>query len=162
MKVHSLFRTVAIAAAFTCVAPMASAQALLTAAPVSVTVNLTSQCKWATSAPAGLAVDFGTYTAFQVAAKAPATPQTFTVECTRNFGTTPTVAWDGGTNLGVVGGLQYSLAVNAGTPTPGTAASTTSTGSGDQIIFTLTGSIPGGQAGDASGGADNRQLTLTF
>lgn len=163
MKAFTFVRALAAAAALASLAPMVSAQTLLNNATVTVSVNLSSKCRWATSAPTGLAVDFGTYTAFQTTAQTPATPQTFTVECTRNFGTSPTVTWDGGTNLGVVGGLQYSLSVTGGTPTAGTAASTSTIGTGDSIVYTLSGSMPADQAGQQGAAASaSRQLTMTF
>ena len=167
MKASNLIRALAIAAGFLAVSSGASAQSLLSTANVDVSVTLTSQCKWATSAPASMAVNFGTYTAFQVAAKTPAAPQTFAVQCTRNFGTSPTVTWDtaGGTaaGVGVVAGLQYALSVSAGAPTAGTAASTSTIGTPDAITYTLSGSMPAGQAGDASLGATaTRTLTMTF
>ena len=168
MKTLSLLRAFAAAAAIAAVAPAAPAQTLLNAANVDVKVTLASKCRWATSAPTGLAVDFGNYTAFQVGANT-GTTTTMTVECTRGFGTSPTVTWDtaGGSaaGVGVVAGLQYALSVSGGTPTAGTAASTTTIGTGDQIVYTLGGSMPALQAGSDQGGAQataTRTLTLTF
>lgn len=168
MRNTHIFRTLAVVAAFACVASTASAQSMLSNSSVTVSVTLTSQCKWTTSAPTGLAVAFGTYTAFRATPLTPATPATFSVTCTRNFGTSPTVTWDttNGTNtgIGVLAGLQYTLSVSGGTPTAGTAASTSTTGSGDVILYTLSGSMPADQAGSVTAGAAShvRQLTMSF
>lgn len=164
----TIVRAIAVAAAFAAVGSTASAQSMLSNANVTVSVTLTSQCKWTTSAPAGLAVAFGTYTAFRNTPLTPATPATFSVTCTRNFGTSPTVTWDttNGTNtgIGVLAGLQYSLSVTGGAPTPGTAADTTTIGTGDVIVYTLSGSMPADQAGTATAGLAShvRQLTMSF
>lgn len=167
MRTLSLLRAVAAAAAIAAIAPAAPAQTLLNAANVDVKVTLASKCRWATSAPTGLTVDFGTYTAFQSGAATGSTTD-MTVECTRGFGTSPTVTWDtaGGTaaGIGVIAGLQYTLSVTGGTPSAGTAATTSTIGTGDQIVYTLGGSMPALQAGTGTGGAATatRTLTLTF
>ncbi|MDB5915193.1 MAG: hypothetical protein JWP22_3868, partial [Ramlibacter sp.] len=163
MNSLTFVRAIALATLAAALAPIASAQALLSSSSVTVSVTLTAKCRWNTAAPTSLAVDFGTYTAFQTTAQTPTTPQTFVVECTRGFGGSPTVAWDGATNLGTVAGLQYSLSVTGGTPLAGSAATTTGIGSGDQITYTLSGSMPAGQAGATAAVASaSRQLTLTF
>jgi hypothetical protein len=161
MNASKLIRAAAAVATFAVLAP-ASAQTLLSTAPVTVTATLTSQCRLAAAAPT-LAVAFGTYTAFQVAALTPATPMTFDIECTRNFGTAPTVAWDTASSAGVVKGLQYTLSLTAGTPVAGTTATATVAGTPATITYTLSGSIAGAQAGDASAsGSSARTLTMSF
>lgn len=158
----TIVRAIAIAAAFAAVGSTASAQTLPTV-DVNVNVNLTSQCRWnGGTTPGALAVDF-TYTAFQAGPVASTTSPTVTVECTRNHAPAPIIDWDGSTNLGVVGGLQYSLSVTAGTTTGGTAATTATIGSGDTTVYTIDGSMPGGQAGDSTAAAtDARVLTISF
>ncbi len=159
MKTRNLLRTAAILAAFSGLG-VASAQSLLNNAEVTVSVTLESKCRWDTTAPGALAVDFGTYTAFQTTDKTPATPQTFTVECTRGAGT-PTVSWD--STSGVVKGLQYTVSLTAGATVGGTAATTSTIGTGDKVTYTLSGNMPQGQAGDATeAGTDTRLLTVAF
>ena len=83
------------------------------------------------------------------------------------FGGTPAVSWDGSgaaaSGGGVVAGLNYTVTATAGTRVDGTAADASSPGTADTIPITLGGSMPGGQAGDASAAVtDARVLTLTF
>ncbi len=166
----TILRAIAIAAAFAAVGSTASAQAL-TPADVNVSVTLTSQCRWnaTNTAPSGLAVAFGTYTAFQSGDLTPS--ETFTVECTRGFGPTPTVTWDPTNGLangdGVLAGLRYSLAVTGAESSAGTApvlATAGNIGTPRVVEFTIDGTMVGGQAGtDTSGAASHtRELTLTF
>jgi hypothetical protein len=158
MKASNLIR-VATAAALLAFGSGAFAQSTVN---VDVTVALTSKCQWTGgTAPTGLVIDFGTYTAFQTGSATPATPPTFTVQCTRKS-TTPTASWDSPAST-TVAGLAYSLSAPTSTTVTG-AAATGGTGAGaDTVTFTLGGSIAGGQAGDAT--ASNtvtRTLTMSF
>ena len=146
----------------------APAQAATVGSNFNVTVTLTSVCKVKTASAAGLAF---TYTAFQ---GTPSTGASTAVvfECTRGFGTAPTVVLDTATDatsapadastsgVGVVGGLQYSVDVAAATVATGNAASTNSIGSSTQYSYAITGSMPAGQAGDSSK-LPTQQRTLT-
>jgi hypothetical protein len=163
MNMQNLFRAAAIAAVFSAMSAATSAQTLLSSANVDVKVTLASKCRWDTSAPTGLTVNFGNYTAFQPAAQ-PGSSTTMTVECTRGFGGSPSISWDTGDAKGVIAGLQYTLSLTGGTATPGAAASTTSVGSGDTIDFVLSGSMPALQAGDDQTGqvTQARTVTLSF
>jgi hypothetical protein len=167
MRTSNVFRTLAVVAAFAAFAPSASAQAL--SATVETKVNLTSKCRWVGSAPT-VTVDFGTYVAFQNTAKGiEGTAPTLVFECTRSFGTSPTVAWDNinGTAVGggLLAGLYYTLSVSAGVASGGTAATAAGgLGTPQTVTFTLGGSIPADQVGVGAGGnaTVNRTLTLTF
>jgi hypothetical protein len=168
MKNLKLVCSLAVFGGMVAFAAPASAQAV--SAGVDVKVTLASKCRWnGGTTPTGLTVDFGSYTAFGSAKTGTTTNLTF--ECTRNYAPTPVVSWDTtATNstaagVGTVAGLQYALTMTAGTGSPGAAATATSIGSGDTVVFTLGGSMPGGQAGDDQGGAqatDSRTLTVTF
>lgn len=164
----NILRTLAVVAAIATLAPVA--QAGTATADVTVSVNLTSKCRWQ-GGPAtnpAITVDFGTYVAFQTGAATGTPSSGATLECTRGFGGTPAASWDGSgaaaTGGGVVAGLNYTLTATAGTRVSGTAADASSIGTADTVPFTLGGSMPGGQAGDGAGGAatDARTLTLTF
>lgn len=135
-----------------------------------VSVTLTSKCQVKT-ASTGMAF---TYTAFQTGAATANTSVVF--ECTRGFGTPPTVVLDtatdassaaagqGTTGAGVVGGLQYTLTVAAGSKsTTGSAATTSSIGSADEYTYSISGSMAAGQAGDSSKATtQTRTLTLAY
>jgi hypothetical protein len=159
MKASKLIRAVSAAAVALAFASGAFAQST---ASVDVKVTLASKCAWnnaAGTAPTGLSVDFGTYTAFQ-AGNLPATPATFTVKCTRGS-TTPTASWD--TASGTVGGLGYTLNSPSSTTAAGTAASGSTGAGADIVTFTLGGSIASGQAGDsAAATTDTRTITMSF
>lgn len=167
MKVNSLFRTLAVVAAASALSPAGFAQTLLNNAPVTVSVTLSSKCRFETSAPASLAVDFGTYVAF-VGPASPATPQQFNLECTRNFGTAPTVTWDDTADgdadgKGVIAGLQYTLSLTGAQTSAGTSATPTVAGTPRVVQYTLSGNMAAGQAGDASAGASHvRTVTMSF
>lgn len=158
MKVINLVRSAAAAAAIAALAPSAFAAD----AGVDVRVNLTSQCKAKSTTNA--VVNFGTYVAFTTTAvNAPATTVSF--ECTRSFGGTPVATWDGATGLGTVAGLQYTLSVGAGARTAGTAASTSTIGTGDTVDYVVNGTMPAGQAGQGAGStvqSVTRTLTVAF
>jgi hypothetical protein len=135
-----------------------------------VNVTLTSVCQVKT---ASTGMNF-TYTAFQAGASTANTSVVF--ECTRGFTNPPTVVLDTGTGAtsaaagqgttgaGVVGGLQYTLTVAAGSKTTtGTAATTGSIGSADQYTFAISGNMASGQAGDSSlATTQTRTLTLAY
>lgn len=174
MKAIQTVRALAAVAGLSALASAASAQAVLTDAPVDVKVTLTSQCRWQSgSAPTGLTVDFGGYTAFQAGPKAGTTTD-LVLECTRSFGTAPTVTWDvAGTTAaadgkGVVAGLYYQLSLTGATTSAGTAPTTATGAAGGTprvATYTLGGSMPGGQAGTDTANAEvtqARTLTLSF
>jgi hypothetical protein len=170
MHTTNVFRTLAVVAAFAAFAPSASAQTSLSAT-VETKVSLASKCRWSGgSAPTGVQLDFGTYTAFQTTAKGlEGTAPTLVFECTRGFGTSPTVAWDttNGTAAGggLLAGLSSPLSVSSGVASGGPAAPAAGgLGTPQTVTFTLGGSIPGDQVGAGAGGAAtaNRTLTLTF
>lgn len=160
----TLIRTLAVVAAIAALAPAAQADTALST--VTVKVNLTSKCRWqGGTAPTGVSVDFGPYTAFQTTANTGSPSGAVTLECTRGFGGTPTATWDGDSaGGGVIAGLNYTLSATAGTRVAGTAADASSIGSADTVPFTLGGDMPADQAGAGAGGAQTatRTLTLTF
>lgn len=149
--------------------------ALALSAPVSaqsanknviVSANLTSVCRFVTSADLGMTVD---YTAFQ------STDGTKTgtadIECTRS-GPAPSFAFDSGTAAatasasGTVAGLSFSVATAyaetaaGAAPSAGTPLGTPRTGT-----VTVTATIPAGQAGSGSSAvtaATAKVLTVTF
>jgi hypothetical protein len=160
-------------------ASFAGSCAFAQASPVSsafdVRVDLQSRCRVASGA--GTLIDFGQYTAFGSAAT-PAPSINITLECTRGFGS-PSLSFDTGTDasssaasiaptgVGVIAGLQYSLAVSGGaTATAGSAATTTTLGTADRRIFAVTGSMPAGQPGACAAascvGTQNRTLTISY
>lgn len=163
MKAFKLIRIASAAAALLAFGSGAFAQTVLNNANVDVKVSLTSQCKLAATAPT-LAVDFGTYTAFG-SATTPNPTQTFDVNCTHNFGSSPTVTWDANGGAGVIAGLAYTLSLTAGTPAKGADATATAGAGADTITFTLKGDMPSGQAGDnnfAGTQTASRTVTLKF
>jgi hypothetical protein len=166
MKKHSLIAVAALS--------LFAAQAHAGAATSNFNVNvtLTTLCQVKT---ASTGLDFA-YTAFQGSAST-ATPTAVVFECTRGFTNPPTVVLDssgtdatsgsagqGVSGAGHVRGLQYTIAVAAGSKTTtGTAASTASIGSADEYTFAITGSMASGQAGDSSKAATQvRTLTLAY
>jgi spore coat protein U-like protein len=137
----------------------------------NVTVTLTSKCTMA--AVSDLA--FGTYEAFQGSSKL-ATPITATLTCTRGISSGITAAFDtsavgstaaatatNGVGAGVLAGLQYDITAVPSAVVAGTAATASSIGTGDTRPFTISGTIPAAQAGDASAAATQvRILTITY
>jgi len=113
----------------------------------TVSTSLSSQC---TATNTGTqTVDFGVYTAFQATPQA-GTPVNLTFQCTRGF--VPTgAAFDTGSGLGVLVGLQYTLTAGAPSTVAGTAATTLTIGTGDAVTYNVTGSMPAGQAGACVG-----------
>lgn len=139
-------------------------------------VTLTSKCS--VKAKTGTTLDFGTYKSFQTTANT-ATALKIEFECTRKYGSIPTVEFDVGTDKtssasaakatgsGVVSGLQYTLSVAAGVLTAGTDASTSSIGTPDTYMFSVTGSMPADQAGSCASAScasqmQARTLTITY
>lgn len=124
-----------------------TAQAGTTNNNFNVSTSLSSQCSATNSG--STTVDFGTYTAFQVAAL-PSTSVNLQFQCTRGFAPT-SVAFDtvNGTaaGVGVLVGLQYTLTAGAPSTVAGTAATTSTIGTGDAVTYAVSGSMPGNQAG---------------
>jgi spore coat protein U-like protein len=158
----------ALAAALTLASVAPALQAATTTNNFNVTVTLTSQCQVTNDATQ--TVDFGTYIAFQATAHAQNTSATLNFRCTRGFAPTST-AFDTvngtSTGVGVLQGLQYTLTNTPVAVSGGTAASTTTIGTGDVRAYTITGSMPADQAGacaTASCGPTThvRQLIVTF
>ena len=160
----NVIRILAVVAAIAALAP--AAQAGTATADVTVSVNLTSKCRWqGGGADPAITVDFGTYVAFQTGAATGNPSGGATLECTRGFGGTPTATWDGDSaGGGVIAGLNYTLSATAGTRQNGTGATVSTIGTADTIAFTLGGTMPKNQAGAGAGGAVTapRTLTLTF
>jgi hypothetical protein len=155
MKASKLIRVLSAVAVALAFASGASAQ---TTVSVAVKVALTGKCEWKTTAPTGVTLDFGTYTAFGTAKTATASP--FTVHCTRTFAA-PTASWDAAG--GNVAGLAYTVGGNTGAKVAGTAAAAGVGATADEYTFTLTGNMVAGQAGDATGlTTDTRTLTMSF
>jgi hypothetical protein len=149
-------------------AAIPGAQAATTSNNFNVTVTLTSQCAATNSGTTTVA--FGTYTAFQVAAL-PSSSVNLTFQCTRGFSPV-SVAFDvsaTGTaaGVGVIQGLQYTLTAAAPTSAAGTPASTVTIGTGDVKTYAVSGTMPGGQAGNCAGASCGpttivRTLIVTF
>ena len=170
ISMKKLISVTALSLVSFCALLSTSAQAATVGSNFDVTVALTSKCQVKT-ASTGLAF---TYTAFQATAST-AAPTAIVFECTRGFGTAPTVILDSGTDAttgavgasttgaGVVGGLQYTVAVAAGAVTAGAAATTASSGTSTQYSYAITGSMPALQAGDAGKAMTQvRTLTVTY
>ena len=160
-----------------CASGLFGATSTLAAGPTSsgftVDVNLTTKCVATTSGTPSLTFD---YTGFQNTASTPLAPVSITFECTRGIAA-PTLSFDSGTGKtstsglatgataeGVAAGLRYTLAVGANTATDaGTAATTSSGGSGKLLAYAVTGSIAAGQAGDTGVSAQQiRSLIVTY
>jgi len=125
---------------------------------VNVGATLTTQCRLAVAG--AVALNF-TYTAFS-ALPVSATPVTTTFECTRGFAGAPTVSFDGATLVGVVAGLQYTMATSV-VATAGTAATTATIGTPTSYAYEITGTMPANQAGDSSVATSvARTMTITF
>lgn len=121
-----------------------------------VAATLSSRCQVSGTAPT---VNFETYTAFQSQTLTKTANVAFV--CTR--GLTPTsvsftppsatlgVATQTGAK-GTIGGLHYELSAQALSPAPGTAATTTTTGTADTRTYKITGTMASGQAGCTGSG----------
>jgi hypothetical protein len=152
------------------VVPAAQAAALV-AGNFNVSVTLISQC---TIASAIGNLSFGTYTAFQ-GGDQPATPVTTTLSCTRGLldagvkaafdtvdgDSTAAAAATTAEGAGVLAGLQYGITATPGTITTGTAATASTIGVPASRAFTISGTMPAGQAGDFTA-LSSRQRTLTI
>lgn len=162
-----LLMSASMAALFGAMVP--PAQAATVSGNFNVTVTLTSVCTMATIGD----LAFGTYVAFQAAAKT-ATATTATLTCTRgltgvtaNFDTTAGIGATGATaaanavGAGVISGLQYDITATAGTVVAGTAASSTSIGTADSRPYSITGNMQALQAGTTSTGVQTQLRTLT-
>jgi hypothetical protein len=141
---------------------MGSAMAQATAtAGFTVSVTLDSKCI-VKAGSNGQTLSFGTYEALGTGADNTAS---FNVvyQCTRGLAS-PSASFDGGTGLGVVAGLQYTLATGTVSQTSaGTNATTSSLGTAAEWTIPVTGTMPAGQAG-TSGAATTagRTMTLSF
>ncbi len=163
---RAVLRAAAAAAALGFIAP--AAQAGTASNNFTVSVTLTSQC---TAGNTGTqTVAFGTYIAFQAAAQ-PAPGVGLTVTCTRGFSPVSTAfdvsATGTAAGVGVIQGLQYTLTTTGPTTTAGTAATTATIGTGDTKTYTVSGSMPSGQAGTCAGASCGpttvtRTLIVTF
>jgi hypothetical protein len=128
--------------------------------------QLLSQCTATNSG--STTVDFGTYTAFQGTA-ATGSNVNLQFSCTRGF-TPASVAFDtvNGTALGVgvLSGLQYTLSAGAPSAVAGTAADTTTIGTGDAVTYVVSGTMPANQAGSCGTAnctaSHTRTLIVTF
>jgi spore coat protein U-like protein len=148
-----------------------SAQAAaLSGIPFSVTATVTPACV-AGVAPVSPAVAFGAYPAFSASAVLSTSGFTATVDCTRFIAAPPTAAFDVGTNKlatgeGIVAGLNYSLTATAAAVVPGaepTATTGAHNGTADKYGFTVSGSLPSGQAGStAAPVSHSRSLIISF
>lgn len=152
MKKHILVIALGLAA----IATLPAQAAGTVGSPFNVTVNLDAKCIL-NGAAADL--DFGTYTAFGSASVAAPTT-TVSFQCTN--GLTPSTVTLDAINT-VVRGLAYTLAVTGGTPTGGSAGTTTTAAVADTRTYTVTGTMASGQAGTGSGaGSVVRTLTVAY
>ena len=163
-KTSKIVRSLVAAAAAAVLVPAAWAQTLA-GATVDVSVALTPQCRWSGgTTPTGTTVSFGDYTAFQAGANPGVPSGPLTVQCTRAFGASPTITWDGGTANGVVAGLLYTLTVDQAETQAGAApvAASNTPGTPRVFSFTLGGTMAGGQPGGSGAASVQRTLTLAF
>ena len=150
--------TAAVAAAFAAMVPMA--QAATTDNNFNVAVTLTSVCEATNDSTQ--TVDFGTYAAFQTTVQS-SNSVNLTFRCTRGYAPL-SVAFDGGSGVGVLQGLQYTLVAGAPSTVAGTAATTATIGTGDAVTYAVSGTMPADQAGAcaaASCGPTSHVRTLT-
>jgi hypothetical protein len=152
--------------ALTLLAACGVAQAQSVGANFNVKVTLTAKCEATNSGAAE--IQFGTYIAFQTAAKtAIAVTNAPTFRCTRNLAITNAAFTGGLTGVIPDANLQYTLSAPTGTKTTtGTGANTVQIGTPDIWTYNFTGSMPAGQAGNVLGNAaekvDLRELVITF
>jgi hypothetical protein len=140
------------------------AQAAVTTSPLvttfSVSGSTTSGCQAATvGAGVGPAADvvFPAYTAFQGVVTSSSGP-TIGVECTRDLSAAPTAVFDNdgavgnklATGGGTVAGLNYVLTAGTVATVPGSPSTASSIGTATNYSFTVSGSMPAGQAGSAT------------
>lgn len=151
---------------------ISGAQAANVGGSFNVTVSLTSKCTMA--ALSNLA--FGTYTSFQSGTQT-APSVTATLTCTRGMlaagvtaafdviaaGSTAAAAATNAVGAGVLAGLQYDITAIPGVVITGAAATASSIGTADTRPFTISGTMPADQAGDASAAVTQvRTLTITY
>ena len=171
--------TFTVAALFS-VAP--ASQAATLGGAFNVSASLSSLCTLVPGGPPTVA--FGTYTAFQ-ALPLTAPPVTIAFDCTRGLGA-PTMALDivNGTSTAVgtvagaaatgdgvlpVVGLNYNISVTGAKSATGVAPTTVTgnIGTADTYTFTISGTMPAGQAGTCTTGicgpdTQTRTLTITY
>jgi hypothetical protein len=148
-------KKVKVAAALVLTALSMSTFAGTTNQDIDVSATLTTHCRSTAGGNLTLAI---TYTAFDAGTSATA-PVTF--ECTRGLAA-PSITFDVTTST--VAGLQYTLsAPAAGGNSAGTAASPLTIGTPATYNYTVTATVPGSQAGDASAATSEvRQMTINF
>jgi len=152
----TLLRSTLVVAALASV-PVALAQTASQDFDVSVT--LTSLCRVVASQTPVIA--FGTYTAFQTTANTNSTGIDF--ECTRNLAISSfTIDTVTSPFYGVIAGLNYELTVAAAAVTAGDAATAMLNGIGtaDILTYTVNGTMPANQVGDATAAATPNTHTL--
>jgi hypothetical protein len=123
----------------------------------TVTATIAANC---TSTTVGTPnVDFGSYSAFVGPANSAPTAN-ISFKCTRGLAITgATVSKPTST----VAGLLYTLAVDAGTKTGGSAATASAGATADQWVYVVTGTMGANQAGDSGAATtDNQVLTIAF
>ena len=158
-----LFSAVTAATLLGVAVPVVHAAAATESNGFSVDVTLVSKCL-ATPATLRPSLAFN-YESFQTSAStAPAISLSF--KCTRGIAA-PSLAFDTASGLatgeGVAGGLRYTLAIGADTGVAGTAASNADGGSEKTLVYSITGSIAAGQAGDAAALPQQvRSLIVTY
>jgi hypothetical protein len=167
MRTLNLLRVVAVAALATLLAPASFAQ--VSTSNVTVSVNLTSKCRWQGGTDPTVAINFGTYTAFGAASTPAPESGDLVIECTRGFGAAPTFSWDAGAGKaangdGVVAGLTYSLSLTAPATLPGSPAAPGTAAVAKTVTFKVQGTMPAGQPGDVgdTSTSQGRTLTVTF
>jgi spore coat protein U-like protein len=156
----------------TLLAGASTSEAATVAGNFNVTVTLTSKCTMGSVGD----LAFGTYTAFQVGTQT-ATPITATLSCTRGLlaagitaafdtlavGSTAAATATNGVGAGVIAGLEYNITATPGVVVAGTAATASSIGTADTRPFTISGTMPAAQAGDATlVSTQIRTLTITY
>jgi hypothetical protein len=155
-----------IALAMAVLAGCGAVQAQTVGANFNVKVTLTAKCEATNSGSAE--IQFGTYIAFQTAAKtAVAATNAPTFRCTRNLAITNAAFTGGLTGVIPDANLQYTLSAPVGTKTTtGASADTAQIGTADVWTYNFAGSMPAGQAGNVLGNAvekvDVRELVITF
>jgi hypothetical protein len=78
-------------------------------------------------------------------------------------GSTAAAAATNAIGAGVLAGLQYDIIATPGVVASGAAATASSIGAADSRPFTISGTMPAAQAGDASAAATQvRTLTITY
>lgn len=149
---QKLLTAAATTAMFVAAMPMAQA-AGSTSAPFNVTVTLNAACS-ITTAPG--TVNFGAYAAITNGAASASTG--FGVTCTN--GLPYSMGFDAPASQSVAG-LTYTLAVKDSSNT--TTITGSQTGLGSEVAYNISGSMAGGQAGDAAAATtQGRTLMITY